>query len=169
MAKKIVEVVSKDNKKVSVKCGVDQQNFVDGDVWRFPSDLYADIASISQIDVSDKTRFQNTLSVLLQAFNEKFNSDLKATDYDVKSGKFDRRNPQQVATTQATGQPAQATATADTSDALSVWINQQYKAGVSSQQMLEMLRSAGWKDENLKSYFKELQVPATPNVPLPPQ
>ena len=90
MSKKITTVKAKNNKEVLVMCGLNQANYTDSDVWRFTSELYADISAYSGADVSTKDRYQNTLKVLLDAFNEKYSADLNASDYDIKSGKFDR-------------------------------------------------------------------------------
>ena len=175
MAKKIKVVKSKNNNNINVMCGFGQDNYVAGDVWRVPADLYADVADVAKIDVNDKNRFDNTLKVLLDAFNEKHESQLVSTEYDVKSGKFDRATP--VPQAQVEEQPVMAVADTTPKDPMADWINQQFKSGQEEDDIIDTLKAQKWSDEQLKPYFKSLQpstpqppkAPSVPTIPQPPQ
>jgi len=68
-----------------------QSGFVPHWSCRVTDDLVADVEMVSQKPIVDKNTF---LSVLLESFNEKHSSDLKAENYDFSGGKWNRAKPQ---------------------------------------------------------------------------
>lgn len=185
MAKKNIVVVAENGVEINVMSGANQQSFVDGDVWRFPSELYADISAISGITVSgvtptDTTRFYSTLGELLRCFNKEHKSELVAENYDVARGKFNKAELKQARISQPTEQPTATAinspvmATADKTNPMNVWIGEQFQSGQSEEQIIATLKAQKWTDEQLKPYFKSMQtvappVPKAPSVPVPPQ
>ena len=98
MSKQVTKVLSKNNIPTEVKIGLNQAGFTDSDVWRATKYLYADLAGIGKFEVNTDDRFSNTLNFLLGCVNRVYGSDLKASDYDIKSGKFDRINDSNIHT-----------------------------------------------------------------------
>ena len=182
MAKENVFVVAENGNDVQVMIGANQTSFVDGDVWRFPAELYADISAYSGVSVNgvtptDTSRYFNTLDVLLKAFNEKHNCELKASDYDVARGRYNKaelRHAQQmpvvktVAPVVATAVNSPVLAVADKTDATNVWIGEQFQAGKSEEEIIASLKSQKWTDAQLKPYFKSMQEVAPVGIPPPP-
>ena len=188
MAKKIIETVSKYNTKINVMAGLNQLNYVDGDVWRFPVDLYADIGSVAKIDVSTKDRYTNTLKVLLDAFNIvhglKNEQALNYTEYDVKSGKFARTQSKITEQPQAEpqAQPQIAVTTpylkavvqeqpimAQCDSGVIDWLKQQKEQKVSFDKIREMLTANKWTKNQIDNHFlKAFPVKVASLVPVPP-